>query len=228
MPQFQGFGPETFAFLTGLALNNEKPWFEAHRDDYEKWVVTPALELITALDPVVRAISPQYRGVAKRVGGSLMRVYRDTRFGRDKTPYKTNIGIQFRHVRATDVHAPGWYVHIDPQECFVGAGAWHPEASDLKAIRMAIAARPQGYSDGLAAARPVGLVPVGDSLVRPPVGFDPEHPLISEIRRKDFLLSTPLSGDAVGSPDLIPLLEGVFRASAPSMTFLCAALGAEF
>ena len=88
-------------------MNNERDWFEAHRADYERFVLEPALALISEMDEIVRLISPHYRGVAKKVGGSLMRIYRDTRFGHDKTPYKTNIGIQFRHENAKDVHAPG-------------------------------------------------------------------------------------------------------------------------
>jgi len=228
VPDFQGFRPETFAFLTGLALNNEKSWFEAHKSDYENLVVAPALELIVALDPIVRSLSPHYRGVAKRVGGSLMRVYRDTRFARDKTPYKTNIGIQFRHDQAKDVHAPGWYVHLDPHECFVGAGSWHPEATDLAQIRRGLVARPAAYTQGLADAARVGLAPVGDSLVRSPGGFDPAHPLASEIRRKDFLLSKNLPSELFLGPGLVATLEETFRASAGAMAFLCTALGAAF
>ena len=124
---FSGFSKDTFSFLSGLTLNNERAWFAAHKGDSEELVVAPAMDLITAMDPVIRSISPHYRGVAKKLGSSLMRVYRDTRFGHDKTPYKTNIGIQFRHENARDVHAPGWYLHIDLQECFSAAGTWRIE-----------------------------------------------------------------------------------------------------
>lgn len=228
MPDFTGFPLGTFDFLTGLALNNDREWFEAHRPDYDKLVVAPALQLIEALDPVVSSLSPQYRGVAKRVGGSLMRVYRDTRFSRDKTPYKTNIGIQLRHAGAKDVHAPGWYIHLDPQECFVGAGAWHPDAPTLMQIRKALVARPEAYTQGLAAAAQVGLVPVGESLVRIPAGFAPDHPLADEIRRKDFLLSSPLPSSLFHEPRLVEVLGEKFRGSSQAMAFLCSALGAPF
>jgi len=229
MGAFQGFQPETWAFLSGLVMNNDRAWFEAHRSDYQRHIVEPALALITALDGVVHEISPYYRGVAKKVGGSLMRVYRDTRFSRDKTPYKTNIGIQFRHEAAKDVHAPGWYVHLDLQECFVGAGTWHPEPADLLRIRRSIALRPEAYARALNLAQETaGLVPAGDSLQMSPKGFDPAHPLAAEIRRRDFLVSSGLAPELFLGPGLVPALEEKFEASAAYMKFLCQALDAPF
>jgi len=229
MPPFQGFSTDTYRFFVGLVHNNEKAWFEAHRAEYEDFVRTPALALVTALDPIVRDISPHYRGVAKKVGGSLMRLHRDTRFGHDKTPYKTNIGIQLRHEAAADVHAPGFYIHLDLESTFVGAGTWHPDPPDLLAIRRRIAERPEEYSQALAAAaRTTGLVPTGDSLLRVPKGFDPGHPLATELRRKDFLVSADLPADLFFGPELVTELEAHFRASAPYMRFLCQALGAPF
>ena len=152
MAAFSGFHPETFTLLAGLTHNNERTWFEAHRSDYERHVLEPALALITDLDPVVQAVSPYYRGVAKKVGGSLMRIYRDTRFSRDKTPYKTNVGIQLRHRDAADVHAPGFYVHLDLEQTFFGAGSWHPLPPELLQIRRRVADKPDEYQDSLARA----------------------------------------------------------------------------
>jgi uncharacterized protein (TIGR02453 family) len=228
MPGFQGFHRDTFSFLAGLTMNNERSWFEAHRTEYDQFVVTPALALITELDDIVRAISPHYRGVAKKIGGSLMRVYRDTRFSRDKTPYKTNIGIQFRHEDAKDVHAPGWYVHLDLQECFVGAGAWHPEPADLLKIRQSLADRPELWSRAIAQAASRGLTAAGESLQKSPKGFDPDHAMAAEIRRKDFLLSATLPPELFFGRGLVTELESVFRVSAPYMAQLCQALGAKF
>jgi len=225
---FAGFTPDTFSFLAGLVHNNEKSWFEAHREDYQKFVVEPALALIADLDEVVRGISPHYRGVAKKAGGSLMRIHRDVRFGHDKTPYKTNIGIQFRHVRAQDVHAPGYYVHLDLQECFVGAGCWRPEPADLRSMRQSLAARPQVYLDAVARARHSALVPAGDSAVRVPAGFDPDHPALAEIKRKDYLVSADLDPQTFLGPGLVDLLAVKFRDGAPYMSWLCHSLGIEF
>jgi uncharacterized protein (TIGR02453 family) len=225
---FKGFTNDTFSFLSGLTLNNDREWFAAHKDDYERLVVAPALALITAMDPIVRSISPHYRGVAKKLGGSLMRVYRDTRFGRDKTPYKTNIGIQFRHENAKDVHAPGWYFHVDLQECFAAVGTWRPEPADLLAIRREVEAHPAAWTAAVAAGAKAGLAPAGESLTRVPKGFDAAHPLADELRRKDFLLSAPLAPEVLLGPGLVDLLAERFRASAPYMAALCHALGAPF
>ena len=81
----------------------------------------------------------------RRTGGSLMRVYRDTRFAKDKTPYKTNVGIHFRHEFGRDVHAPGFYVHVAPEECFLAVGLWRPDAAALGEVRKAIVESPDRW-----------------------------------------------------------------------------------
>jgi len=225
---FTGFTPETFQFLAGLVHHNDRTWFEAHKADYERHVVTPALALITDLDEVVRSLSPHYRGVPKKLGGSLMRIHRDVRFGRDKTPYKTNIGIQLRHLRAADVHAPGWYVHLDLGESFVGAGCWHPDAADLKAIRQSLAAHPDRYLEAVASAGRAGLKPAGDSAVRVPAGIDPAHPALTELKRKDFLVSADLAPDLFLGPGLVEVLADRFRAGSSYMAWLCRCLSIEY
>ena len=225
---FPGFTVDTMNFLAGLVHNNEKTWFEAHKADYQRYIVEPALVLIGDLDPVVRALSPHYRGIAKKQGGSLMRIYRDVRFGRDKTPYKTNIGIQFRHDGGADVHGPGYYVHFELGECFVGAGAWHPEPTDLLKIRRLLADKPGEYLDALAQARGQSMVPAGDSAVRVPQGFSADHAQAAEIKRKDFLVSADLDPDVFLGPGLVDLLATRFQASAAYMAWLCRALDIPF
>ena len=127
MPKFTGFPPETLKFLKQLERNNNREWFAANKSRYEEAVLEPALDFIATMDPKIQALSDHFVAIPKRVGGSLMRVYRDTRFGKDKTPYKTNIGIQFRHEYAKYVHAPGYYLHIDNTGCFLAAGIWRAE-----------------------------------------------------------------------------------------------------
>lgn len=228
MAAFQGFRPETFSFLAGLTHHNDKAWFDAHREDYQRHVVEPALALIADLDPVVRALSPHYRGIAKKQGGSLMRVYRDVRFGHDKTPYKTNVGIQLRHDAGRDVHAPGFYVHLALDECFVGTGSWHPAPPELLAFRQSLSDRPQAYFDALEAARFGGLEPVGDRAARVPRGFAADHPAAEELRRKDFLVSGPLDPGLYLEAGLVDVLGRKFEAAAPYMAWLCRALGVAF
>ena len=109
--------------------------------------------LFSRMQEPMADIAPHFVAQPTRVGGSLMRIYRDTRFSNEKTPYKTNIGIQFRHEQAKDVHSPGYYVHIDPQQVFLGVGMWRPAAEPLRAIRERIAAHPAEWKRTLAAAQ---------------------------------------------------------------------------
>jgi uncharacterized protein (TIGR02453 family) len=139
------FSKATFAFLDELAANNDRAWFEANKPRYEELVREPALEFIAAMAVPLAKFAPHFRAEPRKMGGSLMRVFRDTRFSRDKTPYKTNIGIQFRHELGKDVHAPGFYLHIATDECFFGAGSWHPEADLLGRIRDHITENPKRW-----------------------------------------------------------------------------------
>ena len=133
--QHTGFTPATIRFLTELRNNNNRDWFNANKHRYENDVVAPSLNFITVMDARLKKISPHFRAIPKKTGGSLMRVYRDTRFAKDKTPYKTNIGIQFRHELGKDVHAPGFYVHVEPNQVFLGVGIWRPDPKALGKIR---------------------------------------------------------------------------------------------
>ena len=137
------FSEATFAFLADLAANNNRAWFEANKPRYEALVREPALDFIEAMGQQLAVFAPHFRADARKLGGSLMRVYRDTRFARDKTPYKTNIGIQFRHDLGKDVHAPGFYVHVSEYECFLAVGCWRPESDALARIRAYIAEKPE-------------------------------------------------------------------------------------
>lgn len=228
MPAFHGYSPDTFHFLTALALNNNRPWFEEHRQDYERHILEPSLALIADLEPVIKGISPHYTAVPKKMGGSLMRLYRDTRFSRDKTPYKTNVGIQFRHERAGDVHAPAFYLHLATDECFTGAGSWRPESEPLLAYRTWLANHPEDYHAALARAEAGGLPRWGEFLVRVPRGFPADHPQAEALRLKDHLVSGPLDPALYLSRDLLDVLRERFIAAGPFMGFLCRALSLAF
>ena len=142
MIDFKRFQPTLFEFLEQLADHNNRPWFQENKLRYEQEVLSPALAFIRAFQSRLKRISPYFLASDRRVGGSLMRVYRDTRFAKQGPPYKTNVGIQFRHEQGRDIHAPGFYVHIAPGECFLAVGLWRPEAEPLAAIRQAIVERP--------------------------------------------------------------------------------------
>jgi uncharacterized protein (TIGR02453 family) len=224
-----GFGTDTIAFLSELAVNNDRTWFAENRQRYEKSVLEPALNFIDAIAPGLGRISPHFNASSKRSGGSLMRIYRDTRFSENKLPYKTNIGIQFRHELGKDVHAPGFYVHIEPGECFVGAGIWRPDSDSLGAIRARIAASPKAWRrarDAEAFARRYELV--GETLKRMPRGFAADHPMADDLRRKDFIGTCSYEIGDITEPDFIAYVLAGFADAKPMMRFLCSALQLRF
>lgn len=222
---FPGFPPDTIKFLSALKKNNEREWFKERKDRYESAFLNPALEFIEAMQKPLNGVSPFLQAVPKKVGGSLMRIYKDTRFSKDKTPYKTNIGIHFRHEAGCNVHAPGCYVHIEPKSCFIGVGIWRPEKEPLALIRESIAEDPKAWKkvrDGKKFRETYELQ--GDSLKRPPAGFDKEHPMIDDLKRKDFIAVSNLKDDEITKPDFIKTVTARLKAGTPFMRFLCEAM----
>jgi uncharacterized protein (TIGR02453 family) len=218
--------PELFGFLTELKANNNREWFQANKQRYESQVREPLLRFITDFGLRLAEISPHYVADARKSGGSLFRIYRDVRFSKDKSPYKTAAGVQFRHESGKDVHAPGFYLHLEPGEVFVGVGIWHPDNKTLGKIRDAIVEnsdRWQRAKTDAAFAKTFTLG--GDSLKRAPKGYDPEHPLIDDLKRKDFIASTPFSQADACRVDFIDRFAETCRTSAPFMEFLTTAIG---
>ena len=223
------FTKATFSFLDQLAAHNDREWFAANKPRYEALVREPALDLIAAMGPMLETFAPHFRADPRKMGGSLMRVYRDTRFSRDKTPYKTNIGIQFRHELGKDVHAPGFYLHIASDECFLGAGCWHPDSTALGKIRDLVAQQPKKWfstRDDQALVAHWELA--GESLTRPPRGYAADHPALADLKRKDFVALAPLALSEVVHPGLVKLASARFAAAVPLMKFLCEALAVQY
>ncbi len=229
MPAFDGFPAGTVKFLRDLKKHNDRGWFNANKSRYESDVREPALAFIEAMQKPMEAFSECFYVVAKKTGGSLMRIHRDTRFSNDKTPYKTNVGIQFRHCAGRDVHAPGFYIHIDPAEIFLGAGMWRPASEPLLAVRQKIADDPEAWRkarDNRAFKSNFKLA--GDFLKRPPRGFDSEHPMIEDLKRKDFIGVCPLEQSDIESPQFVKLVMSRLKASKSLMAFMCDALSLPF
>ncbi|QEG20749.1 DUF2461 domain-containing protein [Mariniblastus fucicola] len=222
---FNGFPPGFFKFYKELVKNNERDWFNANKDRYLDHVVDPALAFITAIEPKLKKVSPYFTAVAKRSGGSLMRIYRDTRFSKNKQPYKTNLGIHFRHEMGKNVHAPGFYFHYSPTEVFLGAGIWHPDREPLKQIRTAIVEYDVRWKRAKGGKKFKECFELsGDTLKRPPRDFDPEHKLIEDLKRKDFIAVTQLKAADMKSPEIVDLTIDRFKRAKPLVTFLCDAL----
>ncbi|BDX06147.1 DUF2461 domain-containing protein [Planctobacterium marinum] len=226
---FQHFEPSIFQFLKKLKENNNKDWFNDHKQEYEDAVRTPALAFITEMESWIKLLSPHYEAIPKKIGGSLMRVYRDVRFSKDKSPYKTNVGIQFRHEIGKDVHAPGFYLHIEPQQVFLAAGAWAPASDALKNIRDLMVAKPGPYEDAINHQPMLQHFELqGNKLTRPPKGYDKDLPLIEEIKRKDFIAVAELPESFILEPDLPERVARLLGTTQPFMRFLCEALLLRF
>jgi len=223
------FTPELFGFLRDLKVNNNRQWFKAHQDEYEGLVREPALDFITDMGERLQKISPHFLADSRKVGGSLFRIQRDTRFAKDKTPYKENTGLQFRHENAGDAHAAGFYLHLEPGNCFMGSGLWHPETKVAYEIRARIDEDQSGWRKATRSKKFAATFSlVGDSLVRPPRGYDAEHPLIVDLKRKDFIATTKLTQKQITSTGFAEEFLGLCRTSAPLMRFLCQAVDLPF
>jgi uncharacterized protein (TIGR02453 family) len=227
--EFPGFQPTIFQFLEELADNNNRPWFQENKWRYECEVREPCLAFIRAFEPRLKRISPFFVSSARRTGGSLMRVYRDTRFSKDKTPLKTNVGIQFRHEFGRDIHAPGFYVHIVPDACFVAIGVWRPDRPSLTGIRRAIADAGDRWRRARDNRKFRGHFQLaGASLKSPPRGFPADHPLIEDLKRTDFLGLREVSEQDVLDPGFPAGVAASFAAGRPFLRFLCNALKVPF
>ncbi|MFT3926589.1 MAG: DUF2461 domain-containing protein [Myxococcales bacterium] len=228
-PAFPGFNVQAIRFLVELTENNDRDWFKANQTRYEAHVREPARAFIRAMAPRLKKLSPHLVASDDKVGGSMMRPQRDTRFGSDKTPYKTNVGIQFRHVAGKDVHAPGLYVHFDPAEVFIGVGLWHPDPIALAKIRAHLDERQGAWKKVVQAASfSEHLALGGDSLSRPPKGYAADHPLVQDLKRKDFIAVSKLSHKDLLGAGFLDAVETRFKAGKALMRFLCEAVELPF
>jgi len=222
----RSFTPALFRFLRDLQANNTREWFGANRDRYEAEVRGPALDFVVDVAPRLERISRHFVADPQPSGGSLFRIHRDTRFSKDKSPYKTYTGMQFRHELGKDAHAPGFYLHLEPEAVFVGSGIWHPDAPTLARIREAIADDAKAWRVGKRVGG--GFELAGDSLKRAPAGYDLDHPLIEDLRRKDFICVATLSEKDVCAPGFVDEFARMCRATSPLVRFLCAAFDAPY
>ncbi len=219
------FTPALFVFLEELRLHNDRDWFERNKDRYVRDVRDPMLRFVADVGPVLMRIAPKLVADPRPVGGSMFRIHRDTRFSRDKTPYKTNVAASFRHAAGRDVHGPGLYVSLAPGEVEVGGGVWHPEPEPLRLVRKAIAAKPAAWRRALATPERAGLSWWGEALVRTPKGFPEDHPLAAWLRRKDVAAGVELGERDALAPDFLERCVEAWRPLVPAMRLLAKALG---
>jgi len=224
-PPFRGFPKGLCGFFDELVDNNNRDWFAENKPRYLRDVVDPGLDFIRAMEKPLKKISPYFVAVPKRSGGSMMRIYRDTRFSKNKTPYKTNLGIHFRHEAGKDVHAPGFYFHVEPDQVMLGAGIWRPESQALNQIRATI----DEYQARWKRIKSKKVMRdtfefTGDTLIRPPRGYDKKYPLLEDLKRKDFCVTATLKRQDLRSPEIVNVVANHFKIAMPLVRFLCDAL----
>lgn len=227
---FAGFPPALFGFFRALAANNDREWFAANKERYQTDVVAPISAFIAAMAPRLAAISPHYVADPRPSGGSMFRIYRDVRFAKDKRPYKENAGCQFRHAAGRDAHAPGFYVHLAPDEVFFGGGIWQPPGPELLKIRRAIAERPDAWQavlDDRRFKRHFDGIR-GDGLKRPPQGFATDHRHLADLKRRTFFAMRGATPEDTMTASFVDDVATTFQAATPLMRFVCAALDVRF
>jgi uncharacterized protein (TIGR02453 family) len=223
------FGPELFRFLRQMKKNNRRDWFQTNKPRYERDVRDPLLRFITDFGPRLSKVSSHFVADPRPAGGSMFRIYRDTRFSKDKSPYKTMAAAQFRHQDGKDVHAPGFYLHLEPGNVFVGTGIYHPDNRTLTKVRDAIVEHPDRWRRIISArAFRENWTLGGDSLKNPPRGYDPEHPFIEDLKRKDFVTMTGLSEKDACAPDFLNQFAKACRQASPFVELLTHAVGLPF
>ena len=231
-PPFQGFRPEAIQFLADLAENNSRDWFQPRKGDYEQLLKQPLESLVAALDERFEARGLPLEADPKR---SVFRIYRDTRFAKDKSPYKTNIGARFPWVDATaglgvdeQSHANGGYFHFQPGQMYLGGGMYMPDKQRLEAWRRAVVDRPDEVHEaiddpGFRAA--FGTITGHDPLKRVPPGFPADHPDAELLKQRDAVFGRRLSDEEVLSPELPDLVTDAFVAALPVFRLLASLRG---
>ena len=221
------FSPELFKFLKQLRRHNNREWFQENKERYEVHVRDPFLRFIEDFRPQLHKISPHFMADPRRSGGSLLRIYRDMRFrGPDADPYQTMAAARFPHAAWKQTTAPGFYLHLEPGTSFLGSGLWHPNPETRNSVRQAIVKNPATWQKATSGKRFKALCELeGASSSRMPLGYEPDHPLADDLKRKDFITVTYFKEDQVCASDFLELVTRAVTATAPFMQFLTRSLG---
>ncbi len=221
----QLISPALFDFLRELRENNERDWFQAEKKRYERDVLRPALAFVEAMGGQLERLNP-WLAADPRVGGTLFRIYRDVRFSKDKSPYKTHVGMWFYHRQAgRKADAPGFYVHLEADNVLLAHGVHMPAAPALATIRQAIADAPDAWLSARAEATRSPWAMEGPALKRPPKGFAADNPAIEDIKRTSFITVAYLTENDALAPDFIERCIELGGSTVPLGGFLAPALG---
>jgi uncharacterized protein (TIGR02453 family) len=214
---FEGFGEGTFAFIADLAEHNDRDWFEANRDRYERYWLTPGLDFVEAMGPALDAVTPGVHA-EPRVNGSLYRINRDVRFTKDKRPYKTHLDFIFWEGDGGRKRSPGYFVRLVADAVLVAAGRHEFDAATLAAYRAAIDedATGSGLERIVGALQREGYAVGGLHYKRVPRGFEADHPREELLRHRSLhaYLEVPPPPE-VGSADFVGWCVGHFECMKP-------------
>ncbi len=223
------FSPALFKFMRDLKANNDREWFNENKPRYIKDLKDPALAFILDFGQHLDRISPHFRADPRGNGGSLFRIYRDVRFAKDKSPYKTHTGIYFKHLAGKDAHTPGFYLNLQPGNNWVGLGIWRPDSPTLKMLREHVAANPQKWKKAVGnKAFTEKFTVAGARLKRPPKGYDADHPQIEVLKMKDYIAVAPLTQRQVTGKDFMKEFSDVCKAGSSLVKFVCEAINQPF
>jgi uncharacterized protein (TIGR02453 family) len=232
METFNGFSRGALTFLRQLKRNNRREWFQANREAYEEEVLAPLKLLVEEIDVRFGEFAPEFVGDPKR---SIFRIYRDVRFSKDKSPYKTHAAAWFKHQNSghgvgSETHGggAGFYFHLEPRGSFLAGGIWMPPRPSLNQLRESIAARPAEFVKSMSAPafkRRFGKLSEEAVLTRLPRGFAPGHPAEKWLRYQSFTVSAMLGDDDVLSGKLADRVEKDFKTMLPFVRWLNKALG---
>jgi len=211
--------PETLAFIADVAQNNNREWFAENKNRYET-AKADVLTFIDLLIPKLAAIDPEF-SIDTPAKKCLLRIYRDVRFSKNKDPYKNNFGISF-NIKGSDIHGPGYYLHLQPGECFLGAGFWMPEASVLKSVREEIDYNTAEFLSIIEAKSFKNMFSLSeeDKLKKAPKGYETDHPQIELLKLKSFIAICPLKDEDFLKPGIVDKLKTAFESVYPFVLFL--------
>src|SRR5215471_16175800 len=216
---FSAFPKESLQFLRNLKRNNNREWFLAHKAIYEQYVKQPTSDLIEALGAEFQRFAPEMVSTAKV---SAYRIHRDTRFSKDKSPYKTHVAAVFPRSGLGKHDGAGFYLHIAPSEVFIGGGLYMPFPEDLRSVRQHIADEHQAFAKIIGSRQFQKLFGgiTGEQLSRVPRGFSATHPAAEYLRYKNFLASRDFAPEVAVSPRFYKLVVQTFEGMVPFIRFL--------
>lgn len=206
-------------FFRSLKRNNRREWFQPRKHLFDQHIKAPMLDLVTAINTDLAKFAPEYVTEPKN---AIFRIYRDTRFSGDKTPYKTHAAASFSRRGTGRMGTGGFYFSVSHEAIEVAAGIWHPERDVMLAVRNHIAETHEELNRLLAdkKARKLAGDLKGDALSRSPKGFDPAHPAAGFIKMKDWVMDVTLDAKLLTKPELHGAIVERFRAMAPLLSYL--------